>query len=249
MAKKLKDWFDRDCAARLGRAIAAHHGSFDVDAYAGEIDRGIAGLELKERVRLMSDALRARLPTDYKQAAPILKASLGPPLDGETGMFTTGYWLMPVAQLVEDHGTNDPDISLDLCQAITQRNTAEYALRPYLEQHTAKTLGRVQTWTNHQSSHVRRLASEGVRPRLPWARQLEAFIADPSSALAVAERLRADPSPYVRKSVANLINDVSKDHPETVLDLVTQWQIGAPKETQWIIHHGTRTLRKKGLMD
>lgn len=249
MAKKLKDWFDRDCAARLGRAIAAHHGSFEVDAYAAEIDRGIAGLELKERVRLMSDALRARLPLDYKQAAQILKASLGPPLDGETGMFTTGYWLMPVAQIVEDHGTNDPDVSLDLCEAITQRNTAEYAVRPYLEQHTAKTLDHVHTWTKHQNSHVRRLASEGVRPRLPWARHLEAFIADPSPALEVAERLRADPSPYVRKSVANLINDVSKDHPETIVDLVTRWQNGALKETQWIIRHGTRTLRKNGLWD
>ena len=248
MAKKLKDWFDRDCATLLGRAIKANHKTFDIDSYAAEFDRGIRSLELKDRVGLMSDALRAQLPEDYKEAAAIIDASLGPPLEGEAGMFTSGYWLMPVARLVEDHGTDELPTSLDLCEAITQRHTAEYAIRPYLELYPSETLTRVHQWVRHPNSHVRRLASEGVRPKLPWARRLTAFIENPGPALAVAHALRSDPSPYVRKSVANLINDISKDHASLVIELVGRWQADASQNTEWIIHHGTRTLRKRGLI-
>ena len=127
MAKKLKEWFDGDCAALLGRAIAAQYATFDVEDYVSAVSSGVVNLELKDRVALMSDALRARLPNDYGETAAILHASLGPPLAGETGMFNTGYWLMPVARLVEDHGLDHPEVSLDLCEAITQRHTAEYA--------------------------------------------------------------------------------------------------------------------------
>ncbi|MEM6694307.1 MAG: DNA alkylation repair protein [Pseudomonadota bacterium] len=248
MAKKLKDWFDGDCATVLGRAIKANHHAFDVERYAAEVSRGVGPLELKDRVGLMSDALRARLPEDYQEAGAILAASLGPPLEDEVGMFTLGYWLMPVARLVEDHGTHDPATSLDLCEAITQRNTAEYAIRPFLERHPRETMARIHQWVRHPSSHVRRLASEGVRPRLPWARHLPAFIDDPEPVIAVATALRSDPSPYVRKSVANLINDISKDHAARVIDLVGHWQADASPGTKWIIRHGTRTLRKHGLI-
>lgn len=246
MAKKLKDWFDSDCATLLGRAIKANHKTFDVDSYAAEVDRGVRALELKDRIGLMSDALRARLPEDYKEAAAILAASLGQPLEGETGMFTTGYWLMPVARLIEDHGADELKTSLDLCEAITQRHTAEYAIRPYLERYPCETLTRIHQWVRHSNCHVRRLASEGVRPRLPRARRLNAFIENPESAIAVAHTLRSDPSPYVRKSVANLINDISKDHTALVIQLVERWQEDASQNTKWIILHGTRTLRKRG---
>ena len=249
MAKKLKEWFDGDCAALLGRAIAAHHTSFDIDGYISEVENGVSNLELKDRVRFMSDALRKRLPDKFENAAVIIQASLGPPLSSETGMFTTGYWLMPVARLVEDHGLAYPDISLNLCEAITQRHTAEYAVRPYIKNHKTKALKRIREWTHHPNSHVRRLASEGIRPRLPWASRLEEFTSDPSQALEIVEPLCTDPSPYVRKSVANLINDISKDHPEKIIKLIAQWQNEATKETEWIIRHGSRTLRKHGLCE
>lgn len=248
MAKKLKDWFDGDCATLLGRAIKANHKTFDIDSYAAEVDRGVRPLELKDRVGLMSDALRARLPEDYKEAAAIIADSLGPPFEGEAGMFTSGYWLMPVARLVEDHGTDELHTSLDLCEAITQRQTAEYAIRPYLEFYPSETLTRIHQWVRHPNSHVRRLASEGVRPRLPWARRLTAFSENPHPAVAIAHALRSDPSRYVRKSVANLINDISKDHTALVIELVGRWQDDVSQDTRWIIRHGTRTLRKRGLM-
>ena len=155
---------------------------------------------------------------------------------------------MPVVRLVEDHGTDELHTSLDLCEAITQRHTAEYAIRPYLELGPSKTLTRIHKWVRHPNSHVRRLASEGVRPRLPWARRLNAFIENPESTIAVAHALRSGPSHYVRKSVANLINDISKDHTALVIELVERWQEDASQVTEWIIRHGTRTLRKRGLI-
>lgn len=156
----------------LGRAIKASFDAFVITCYADEVDRRVQPLELKDRIGVMSDALRVRLPEDYKAAAAIISASLGPPLEGETGMFTTGYWLTPFARLIEDHGTGDLETSLDLCEATTQRNSAEYAIRPYLELYPNEALTRIHTWVDHPKSHVRRLASEGVRHRLPWARRL-----------------------------------------------------------------------------
>ncbi|MEO1420826.1 MAG: DNA alkylation repair protein [Pseudomonadota bacterium] len=248
MAKKLKDWFDGECATLLGRAIKANYKTFDIERYAAEVNQGVGPLKLKDRVGVMSDALRARLPQDFEEAGAITTASLGPRLEGETGMFTSGYWLMPVARLVEDHGIHDLETSLDLCEEITQRHTAEYAIRPHLEAYPSETLTRLNQWTRHSSSHVRRLASEAVRPRLPWARRLSGLTEDPGSAIAIACALRSDPSPYVRKSVANLLNDLSKDHPALVIELVGRWQDTASRATNWVIRHGTRTLRKQGLL-
>ena len=170
--RKHKDWFDRDCAVRLGEAVRSNH-DFDVEAYADEVARGVPDLELKDRVLLMARGLRERLPDDYAEAAAILRTSLGPPLEGETGMFTQGYWLMPVARFAEEYGTADWSASMDLCEAVTQRHTAEFAVRPFLEEPSPeepllwgepeRTLERMREWTGSDSAHVRRLASEGAR--------------------------------------------------------------------------------------
>lgn len=244
MSKKLKEWFDRDCATRLGNAIKRNQPSFDVREYAACVDTNVTALELKDRVLFMATALRERLPDDYPHAARILERSLGPPLPGETGMFTEGYWLMPVARLVEEFGLEHFDVSLLLCAEITRRHTSEYAVRPYLVADPDRALAYFHDWVNSPDAHIRRLASEGARPRLPWAKRLDIFIDDPEPALAIIEPLRADPSAYVRKSVANLINDVSKDHPNRVKHLVRQWEKDNHPHTNWIIRHGTRSIRK-----
>ena len=249
MSKKLKDWFDRDCAIRIGHAVKANFKSFDVIAYANEVAEGVQNFELKDRVLLMAEGLRNRLPKNYEKAAGILSKSLGPPLAGEVGMFTEGYWLMPVARLVEEFGRNDFDTSMNLCEEITRRHTSEYAVRPYIESDPKRAFQFLRRWVRSPDLHLRRLASEGVRPRLPWAKRLQVSIDDPERAIKLVTPLRADPSLYVRKSVANLINDISKDHPQLVKSLATQWLREQSDATEWIIRHGTRTLRKKGLMD
>ena len=248
MSKKLKEWFDRDCAIRLGEAVKRNYSGFDVVSYADEVEAALSTLELKARVKLMADQLRARLPQDYETAAAILTNSLGPPLQGETGMFTEGYWLMPVARLVEDHGLENFETSMSLCAEITQRHTAEYAVRPYINSDPDRTLTIMRSWAASPNLHLRRLASEGVRPRLPWAKKLQLFVEDPEPILDLVTPLRVDPSRYVRVSVANLINDVSRDHPDRVIELVKKWGRQDNLLTDWIVKQGTRTLRKKGTL-
>lgn len=244
MAKKLKEWFDRDCAVRIGDAIRVHDPSFDLEGFVDEVESKVPPLELKDRVFVMAAALRDRLPRAYPQAAERLRLSLGPPLPGDTGMFTEGYWLMPIARFVEEFGLDHFDVSMNLCAEITQRNTSEYAVRPYIAADLERALRFAREWATSPNQHVRRLASEGFRPRLPWAKRLDILVEDPEPALALVEPLRADPSRYVRKSVANLINDVSKDHPGRIEALAAEWGRGADETTKWILHHGTRTLRK-----
>ena len=245
MAKKLKEWFDRDCAQRLGEAIRVHHPAFDLDGFVEEVESKVPPLELKDRVLVMATALVERLPSPYPKAAAVLERSLGPPLAGDTGMFTEGYWLMPIARFVEEFGLDHFDISMELCVEITQRHTSEYAVRPYIVADLDRALRFIRDWAKSPNQHVRRLASEGLRPRLPWAKRLDVLVEDPEPALEVVASLRADPSRYVRKSVANLINDVSKDHPDRIKALVAEWGRDAHEHTKWILHHGTRTLRNR----
>lgn len=245
MAKKLKEWFDRDCALRIGEAIRIHLPAFDLEGFVEEVDSKVPPLELKARVLVIATALFERLPSPYPKAAAVLERSLGPPLPGDTGMFTEGYWLMPIARFVEEFGLEHFDISMALCAEVTKRHTSEYAVRPYIAADLDRALRFVREWVKSPNQHVRRLASEGLRPRLPWARRLDIFVEDPEPALEAVEPLRADPSRYVRKSVANLINDISKDHPNRIESLATEWRRGAHENTKWILHHGTRTLRKK----
>ncbi|MGB1311610.1 MAG: hypothetical protein ACPG47_10375, partial [Leucothrix sp.] len=161
MAKKHKDWFDRDCATRIGDAIKPNYAAFDTVGYSAEVDAGVSALELKDRVLLMATGLRSRLPEDYVEAAAILTASLGEPLPGETGMFTEGYWLMPIARVVEEFGNDHFDVSMVLCAEITRRHTSEYAVRPYIEANPEQALTTLSEWTQSPDLHIRRLASEG----------------------------------------------------------------------------------------
>jgi len=243
-ARKFKDWFDREAGLRLGEAIACVDVGFDAIGYADAVGIAVADKELKARVLAMAELLRERLPDDFERAATILESSLGPELHDESGMFTHGYWLMPVARFVEEFGTNNWEASMRLCEEITKRHTGEYSVRPYLESETERTLARMKEWAASPNSHVRRLASEGARPRLPWAKRHDGFVNDPEPILTLVEPLRSDASAYVRKSVANLLNDVSKDHPNRVISLCTRWSAEGDERTQWIIRHGLRSLTK-----
>jgi len=243
--KKHKDWFNGDCALRIGQSIESVWPEFDTRGYSRIVARSVGNLELKDRVLLMATELRERLPEDYDETADILLESLGPTLPGETGMFTEGYWLMPIARLVEEFGLEDFDTSMKLCEAITQRHTAEYAMRPYIEQNTKKSIKYLRRWSKAKNLHVRRLASECARPRLPWARKLNVFIEEPQTVIDLVTPMRTDPSLYVRKSVANLINDVSKDHPALVKNLVKEWRKDKNDFTDWVIKHGTRSLTRQ----
>lgn len=243
--KAFKDWFDRDAARALGAQLRAVSPGFDEARFFARATEGIDDLEMMDRVRRFSSALRAELPDDMEAGLRIVTESLPPILDG-TDSVTHGYLQWPIGQLIADHGVEHLDASWEAMIALTQRLTSEFAIRPFVERYPDEVFARLQALTGHESAHVRRWCSEGIRPRLPWGKRLDALVADPSPIFPVLEALKDDPSLYVRKSVANCLNDVAKDHPEAVLAIAARWMEGASEERAWVVKHALRTLVKAG---
>ena len=242
--KKLKLWFDEALAQMLAEKIKPLYPSFNSNAFIQSVKEGIGTLELKDRVELMADELKDNLPENYEEALSILVNILGPENEKETGMFTEGYWVMPIAKFVEKYGLTHFDASLKAIKEITKRNTGEYSIRPYIEQYPEKTMALMLDWASDANTHVRRLACEGCRPRLPWAPKLQGFIDDPKPILPILNVLKDDPSKYVQKSVANTINDILKDNYEIGMELLNTWVEGAGKPRKWIIKHALRNQLK-----
>ncbi|MBL8163475.1 MAG: DNA alkylation repair protein, partial [Anaerolineae bacterium] len=230
----------------LAGKVSAVYSAFAADAFIGDVTPRLEPLELKARIRAMSEGLRRYLPADYPQAVSILLATLGPELTLEEGMFNEGWFVLPIAQFVEDYGLDHFDVSLDAMVEITKRNTAEFAVRPYIVRDAERVLARLREYVDHPNAHVRRWVSEGTRPRLPWGQRLDVFIRDPQPTLALLEQLKDDPELYVRKSVANHLNDIAKDHPELVAEVAARWYASGSEGTRWIVRHGLRTLIKRG---
>ncbi|MCL6265824.1 DNA alkylation repair protein [Flagellimonas myxillae] len=243
--KQLKLWFDADLAELLADKLLATGVTFDKNSFVHAVGEKLYYLELKDRVELMADALHTHLSDDYCTALSQLVGILGPKNEKETGMFKEFFWVMPIAKYVEKYGLDHFDSSMDAILEITQRNTGEYTIRPYLEEFPEKTLQVMLAWSKDKNKHVRRLSSEGVRPRLPWATKLDSFIGDPTPLFPILDSLKDDPSKYVQKSVANCINDVLKDNPEIGKAWLSSWTTGKiSKERKWIVKHALRNLLK-----
>ena len=243
--KKLKYYFDKELGLLLANKIKPFHPEFDTDNFINEIDLSVHEQELKQRVETITDALFNQLPRVYCEAIKVLKKILGPENAKETGMFTEGYWLMPIAYYIEKYGVEYFNESTTFIKEITKRNTGEYAIRPFLVKYPKKTLAVSDEWSKNGNVHVRRLASEGLRPRLPWAKKIDLFSNDPSPVFMVLENLKSDQSAYVRKSVANNISDFLKENYNYSIAVIENWKKNASKETQWIIKHALRNEIKK----
>lgn len=243
--KSLKLWFDKELAELLSEKLLSVGVKFNSSSFIKKVDTGVDGLELKDRVELIADELNNHLKGGYPPQIEILLQILGPENDEETGMFKEYYWIMPIAKFVEKFGLDHFDISMRAIEEITKRNTGEYTIRPFIENYPTQTLSQLLKWSKNPNKHVRRLASEGGRPRLPWATKLQMFIDDPSPLLPILENLKDDPSKYVQKSVANCLNDILKDNPEVANRIIEKWSTDASKEGIWIIKHALRNLRKK----
>ena len=242
----MKDMIDRPLVAQIADRIAVVHPAFDRDGFVRLVTAELESLELKQRFAWVADKLREYLPDDYPAALGILVEIL----DDADGRFEpiqdAGFRLLPIPTFVYHHGLDHLEESLDAIYIITRHTSCEGAIRPYIIHHPGATLARLQQWALDENEHVRRLVSEGSRPRLPWWPQLSDLIADPAPTLALLERLKDDPSLYVRRSVANHLNDISKDHPERLLARMEAWAIGANDERFWLINHALRTLVKRG---
>jgi 3-methyladenine DNA glycosylase AlkC len=218
-----------------------------------EACQGFEALELKERAELWADAMAQCLPQNFGDAAKILIHSMGPKLEKTEGNGMAPFAYMPYGIFVEKHGTQDFDAAMEVLYEMTQRFTAEFSLRVFWLTRTEETFERMQQWALDPSEHVRRAVSESCRPRLPWAARLPAFIKDPSKVLYLLELLKNDSSEYVRRSVANCLNDIGKDHPQLLLDTAGRWlnpslQKGpsSQKNRQRLIRHALRSLIKAG---
>ncbi len=242
---KFKEYFGEQAAWALGRQVAAVFPTFALDDFVADASQGMDALEMLDRVRALSAGLRARLPSHVPEALCILERSLPPALDA-CSPINGGFIQWPIGQFIADYGIDHFEDSFRLMEALTQRFTSEFAVRPFVLREPLRTFARMRTLTTHPSPHLRRFASEGVRPRLPWGAKLHALIADPSPILPILEALKDDPVAYVQRSVANNLNDITKDHPELVLDLAARWLRTATPARRWILGHGLRTLVKAG---
>ena len=242
--KKLKYWFDGELALLLSDKIVAVNKGFDSSVFVANVKKKTEPQELKDRVETIADELHSQFP-DFGQGAEVMMQILGPENEKETGMFSEYYWIMPIAKYVEKYGLEEFNTSMRALEEITKRNTSEYAIRPFIVNDTARTMRQMIEWSNSPNSHVRRLASEGGRPRLPWAAKLDMFISDPSPLLPILDNLKDDKSKYVQKSVANCINDILKDNPAIAKSLIEDWSKGkTTPERKWIIKHSLRNLLK-----
>ena len=246
MAAPLKDCFSAEVVRGIADDLAAAHPAFPRAAFVRDATRGLEALELMDRGRHVMRAMRTHLPTDPAEAIGVLERSLGPPLDATEGHGMAPFRYLPHVLFVAEHGLPCFEASMRAQHALTQRFTAEFSVRRFLEADPARTLARLEAWTRDPSPHVRRLVSEGTRPRLPWAGRLRAFQRDPSPTLARLERLKDDPHPYVRRSVANHLNDIGKDHPARLVDVATRWLRDASPERRRLVEHGLRTAIKRG---
>lgn len=243
--KKLKLWFDLPLATQLTQQLRDQGLAVDMAAVLKHITDKIEDLELKGRIELIADAWHLNSAADYPHIIRSMLAILGPENEKETGMFLDYYWIMPIAKYIEKYGLNHHALSMAAIEEVTKRNTGEYSIRPYLLQDPSKTLAQMHQWALSSNKHVRRLASEGVRPRLPWATKLQPYIDNPSPILPILDLLKDDPSKYVQKSVANCVNDILKDNRPTAEKLLYRWSIDAPTPQRiWIIKHAIRNLRK-----
>lgn len=210
---------------------------FDRSAFLSVATDGLDALSIMERVRHIADALHPALPADFAAALGVIR-EMAPRL-------THGFQAVAVTEYVARYGLDDFDRSMDALAKLTRFGTAEFAIRPFLAQDADRALAVMARWTGSEDEHVRRLASEGGRPRLPWAARVPALKADPTRAAHILETLKADSSLYVRKSVANHLNDIAKDRPDWLLDRLADWPNDDP-HTAWIIRHALRTLIKQG---
>ncbi|KIC10070.1 hypothetical protein RA19_13035 [Leisingera sp. ANG-M1] len=245
----LKDQlFNRDKVRYLAGLFAAAEAGFDASEFEEQVMAELPALELKQRITLIADVLARHLPEALPDAAPVLLKALPPPLDPSKSDDDFGDFIFaPLGEYVAARGVEaHRDLSLDLLEEITQRFSMEWAIRPFLNRWPAEVLARMEHWAGHSSYHVRRLVSEGTRPRLPWGEAVGLDLAEP---LPLLDSLHGDGTRYVTRSIANHLNDIAKKDPDLVMDRLESWHAAGKqqrKELDWMTSHALRGLVKAG---
>jgi 3-methyladenine DNA glycosylase AlkC len=236
-APALKEIFNRERLRHIARETEAAWPQFDGKRFVKLATTGLDELGIMQRMRQTAVSLHEALPDDFPSALAILR-ELAPRIGH-------GFASITLPEFVALYGQKHFKQSLDALKFFTRFGSSEFAVRHFLVADFERTIAVMRRWADDDNEHVRRLASEGSRPRLPWSFQLKNLIADPSPTAPILETLKADPSLYVRKSVANHLNDIGKDHPDLLIERVSGWD-REDRHTAWIIRHALRTLIKKG---
>ncbi len=241
MPELLKNIYNKKFINKLASEFDKNYSRFDPDKFVNDIfSDGWRNKELKERMRHIALTLKNHLPGNYTQALNVMKKSIDRSFEGFEYMFFPDY--------VELFGLHAFDESVAALEYFTEYASAEFAVRPFIIKFPDIMMRQMNLWSDSKNYHVRRLASEGCRPRLPWAMALPVFKKNPAPVIKILEKLKADESEYVRRSVANNLNDISKDHPERVAALAKKW-LGQHEHIDRVVKHGCRTLLKNGHQD
>jgi 3-methyladenine DNA glycosylase AlkC len=237
MPEPLKNLYNREFISELCKYLQLEIDTFDTQRFTASVfDDEWNRKELKQRMQHISSMLQACWPDQYRKAIGILK-----PVSGNF----SGLQHMIFPSFVELFGIDDFETSMQALEYFTSNSSSEFAVRPYIKRYPAETMQQMEAWASSSNEHVRRLASEGCRPRLPWAMALPAFKKDPAPVIRILNILKNDESEYVRRSVANNLNDISKDHPGMVVEIARQW-LGDNKATDRLVKHACRSLLKQG---
>lgn len=237
MTTLLKNIYNAEYINNLGSKIKNQFSKFKKDDFGLAIlSQNWSDLELKSRMSKITEMLFVYLPKEYEKAIEII-LKVAPDFGGYHGIFFPNY--------VEKYGQKYWEVSIKALEKLTVYSTSEFAVRPFIQNNPEKMMKVMLKWSKHQNEHIRRLASEGCRPRLPWAMALPAFKKDPRLILPILENLKNDTSEYVRRSVANNLNDITKDNPEIVLKIASQWY-GKNENTDRLLKHAMRSMLKKG---
>lgn len=253
----LKVLLDHPAIECLAHNLGTVHGKFDAAGFTRQAKKGLKPLAILQRGHHIAQVLREHLPQRYDQAIDILLRSLTPPLTKTKDVGLGVFFYLPHISFIARYGLdeahndgNDPfETSMKAQYELTRRFSAEYSIRPFLIRWPDRTLARLTDWLTDPCPHVRRLCTEGTRPRLPWAIRIPNFIADPTPVLPILETLKDDESLYVRRSVANHLGDIYKDHAELMLEICARWLRGATAERKWLLRHALRYPAKKGVKE
>jgi 3-methyladenine DNA glycosylase AlkC len=249
----LKTLLGKEAIECLANNLHVAYPNFPKQEFISRSNHKINPLGILERGHHLARILKEHLPTPYSNAISVIINSLTPPLSKTKDLGLGVFFYLPHICFVGNYGLDleynknkDPfEISMRAQYELTQRFSAEFSIRPYLIQQQERTIDKLLKWTNDPNPHVRRLCSEGTRPRLPWAIRLPNLIKNPTPVLEILERLKDDEDLYVRRSVANHLGDIAKDHPELALKICTAWLKNASHERKWLIRHAVRYLAKK----
>lgn len=244
MAKKLKTYYDHSYLEELADKINPVTAKFDKIAFFHQTKATIDDLEFNQRQILIARALKESLDLAYEDALEVFSKIFGPELKGNSGAFSSGWWLWPIGKYVELYGDHYFEQSIAFSKELTKRFTSEFCMRPLLVKYPEKTLMILKQWSRDSNERVRRLSGECLRIRLPWAKKLYTALEFFDDYVEILSNLKDDNDKYIQKSVANNLNDLYKEDPEKFCIIVDTWKKETmTKQCEWVIRHASRNVK------